>query len=288
VRRRGFTLIELLVVIAIIAILIGLLLPAVQKVREAAARTKCLNNLKQIALAAHMAHDTRQMLPPMWGQYGNGIGTVFFHIMEYIEQGNQYRMCPVVNGLYDSRADPTGNTGLGQQIPIYVCPTDNEVQVVTSIGWMGASYAANFQVFGTGPKPDLTGQTHSSPSAILTTTGGSMVPKWYGKPVIPASFPDGTSSTILFAEKEAVVALRWDFLDDAQPVFAAWVTGTASMFQINPVPFSRTNLVAQGPHPAGLAVVMADGSTRVLNTTIAPTTWWALCTPDQGDLPGDY
>jgi prepilin-type N-terminal cleavage/methylation domain-containing protein len=288
VRRRGFTLIELLVVIAIIAILIGLLLPAVQKVREAAARTKCLNNLKQVALAAQMAHDAHGTLPPMWGQYGSGIGTLFFHMMDYIEQGNQYRQCPKVNGIYDSRADPTGNTGLGQQINIYVCPTDYNLDQVTAIGWMGASYAGNFQVFGTAPNPDLTGQTHSSPSSVLTTTGGTIVPLWNGRAMIPASFPDGTSSTILFAEKMAVVALRWDFLDDAQPVFAAWVTGTASMFQINPAPFSRTNLVAQGPHTAGLAVAMADGSSRILNPSLAPSTWWALCTPAKGDLPGDY
>jgi prepilin-type N-terminal cleavage/methylation domain-containing protein/prepilin-type processing-associated H-X9-DG protein len=121
--RGAFTLIELLVVIAILGVLLALLLPAVQKVREAAARLKCQSNLKQLGLALHGFHDVNGYLPPGMATEGNNqdcFHTGFTYLLPYIEQGNIYNLYQINKQWYDT----ANYTAVEQQIPIFFCPSN--------------------------------------------------------------------------------------------------------------------------------------------------------------------
>jgi prepilin-type N-terminal cleavage/methylation domain-containing protein len=308
---RGFTLIELLVVIAIIAILIGLLLPAVQKVREAAARTQCSNNLKQMGLAVHNFHDTYKRYPPLLGRKGlepgpaagqpnnPPWGNVHFFILPFIEQGNFY------NSTWDPNVDGN-NSSNGYRpwlnrwyaIKTYICPSDPSIPSnglgsnVYVGGWSDApsltTYASNAQVFAT---VDINGNIISSDL-------------WDGSARMPANFQDGTSNTIMFAERYGVCGYyqgstsyppgsggnvwNWWGEDTAQPAFAVYSRGPGSLFQVQPIPYQTNCDVtrASTPHTGGMQVALCDASVRNLAQGLSGTTWWAACTPNNGDILG--
>jgi len=299
-RWRGFTLIELLVVIAIIAILIGLLLPAVQKVREAAARMKCTNNLKQMSLATINCGDANGgKLPPSVGVYPgfnnqvpyNSNGGIFLHILPYIEQEGLFKASLIPD---DTKSPGDGRNGanptytqwatpiMNSQVKAYICPSDN------TFGGRGpgsefarASYGVNGRVF----KKNYLGW------------GGEL--KRY-----PASFKDGTSNTIFYTEKLSQTNIctnccnnycdnywpDWGPIISSPPEDCNQPSGVAAMFQVNCIGdvSSCDGNRASSPHDSGINAALADGSVRFVSASVSPTTWWSAMTPDGKEVPGNW
>jgi prepilin-type N-terminal cleavage/methylation domain-containing protein/prepilin-type processing-associated H-X9-DG protein len=267
----GFTLIELLVVIAIIAILIGLLLPAVQKIREAAARMKCTNNLKQIGLALHNYHSAYGKFPPGWKRVNNvpdpSWGWEVF-LLPYIEQQNLY-----------TRLNPDGRTmqdvfkndlaALQVTVPTYVCPSDtggplNDNRKFSKVGISPPVAIAISNYPGNGGNNGDTGLFQEN------------------KQIAIGDITDGTSNTIAVGErksKDAAYAALWAGLSQVSGETAQGPgggPGSARGYTYYRMPDGYTNTGVTWPdlafsslHANGANFVLCDGSVRFINNNIS-------------------
>jgi prepilin-type N-terminal cleavage/methylation domain-containing protein len=302
-QRRGFTLIELLVVIAIIAILIGLLLPAVQKIREAANRMKCTNNLKQIGLAIHNYESRNGEFPPGFNSYvqsdnsnspaGPGWGWTAY-ILDDLEQSNVRRQID----LSKSILDPTHAAVRTQVLPIFVCPSDPGPRTISVYEFSGGKFTGNVltqaarsnyvAVFGTGEvaddPPGVADGVFFRNSAIRT-----------------ADITDGLSNTFFVSERcTRQASITW--------LGAIYGSGVPK----NPLTGSPSSWIGEGAavhvlghaskepghtpngssghvddfssfHPTGVNFLRGDGSVRIINDTINPALYQALATRSGGE-----
>ena len=311
-RRRGFTLIELLVVIAIIAVLIALLLPAVQQAREAARRTQCKNNLKQLGLVLHNYEGTFTVFPPssispfgkgVWNYPGTGPAdpNIRLHsfaslILPYLDQSSIY------NGLnYSiSALDPSNLQFASKSLPAYVCPSFSGQRYSNDAHYTGAplsstNYAIrNYAALGAKTVVGLSGATPAEGILYPQSKNGFR------------DITDGSSNTAMLVETREQGASVW--IDGTSAALAGrWFNPTS----INPPYGGNTNAINYTPyfistplygfgntidqtwgpssqHVGGAHHLMADGAVRFISQNLDVNTYDALITRGGGEVVGDF
>ena len=289
VSRRAFTLIELLVVIAIIAVLIGLLVPAVQKVREAAARAQCQNNLKQIGLALHSYHDRMKSFPAGYvsavdardEDLGPGWGWAAY-LLDDLEQGNLKRQ---INFALDIGNNANAAARV-QSLPVFLCPSDSS-PVTTFIPADAAASLAFANYVGAFGSQSIT-EDPGDGDGIFYRNSKTRI----------ADITDGTSNTLKVGERASRIAYSsWTGALTGCTVAPNSPTnygdGTAAVLCLGHIGYAEDEHTPNNPrnrvedfssqHTGGVNFVFADGSVHFIPDSISPVVWSALGTRAGGE-----
>jgi prepilin-type processing-associated H-X9-DG protein len=294
--------VELLVVIAIIALLAALLLPAVQRAREAARRTQCLNNLKQWGLAMHNYHDTMLQLP--FGATNAPRRTYVMFLWPFIEQGNMDKQNDYRNHFYVAPCTIAGTmNGLcGYRLKMYYCPSEQTGKDLNGAGETYMRTRGNYVInWGTMKYDDTAARPNWN--APFSHVLGSRA-----KPLLTrlASITDGTSNTLLMSEYLRAISpndndWRGDIHnDDGVFKFMTLTTPNSTTADVvnwaianndKNMPVNTSGLqfnAARSRHPNGVNALMCDGSVRFVISTVNLATWQAAGSMDAGDQTGDF